>query len=83
MKIIITSPSAVLEGVLSMEIKKMNMVCPTAVHSGCGSGVGPCPFCKKGPYNCSSEGNQGTDKDTASRRTSGVVPAGCKGLVQT
>lgn len=61
MKIIITSALVVLEGVLSMEIKNMSMVFPTAVHSGCGSGVDPCPSCKKGAYNCSSEGNQGTD----------------------
>lgn len=28
----------VLEGILSMEIKKMRMVCPIAVHFGCGGG---------------------------------------------
>lgn len=33
---------AVLEGILSMEIKKMRMVCPIAVHFGSG-GIDMCP----------------------------------------
>lgn len=43
MKIIISSVFVVPEGILSVEIKKMRMVCPTAVHFGCGSGADPCP----------------------------------------
>ena len=43
MIIIISSVFAVLEGILSMEMKKMRMVCPSAVHFGCAGGVDPCP----------------------------------------
>jgi len=47
-----------------MEIKKMRMVCPTAVYFGRGSGVDPCPSHKKGAATAAEGGNRVLKRET-------------------
>lgn len=65
----------VLEGILSMEIKKMGMVCPTAVHFGCRGRVDLCPAYLLPFFTAGS-------KTTSSLKKGVASPAGWEGRVQ-